>query len=253
MQLIVQILSLIAIYILITVFKYKTENNFNFDEEVPYIRMHKGYGIVGIGCTIICVFFSIGVYLEGSEALSIAFFVLAAISSLLFFSYYGFRIAFDKEKIVYRYFFETPKTIFYKDIVEVRVGLDLIIRTKDRKLTIPNYMTNIPALLLKMMPYMPKRKKIKEVPRVRSFSEAVERSQEFIIVFAILEIFFIGFGVLGAIATKFDTTLILVSSLLWGAITGMIFLCVHSAKRAHSSSFWNKIANLLFKEGYLKD
>lgn len=253
MQLIVQVLSLIGIYIAIGVFSAKTEYNFQFDEEVPCVRMHIGYAIVGIGCTIICAVFSIVECVDGNEGLSALFFFLGALSSLLFLAYYGFRITFDKEKIVYRRFFESPKTIYYKEIVEVRVGLDLLIRTKNQKLVIPNYMTNVPALLLKMMPYMPKRKKVKEVPRVKAFSDSVERPMEFIIMFAVLEIFVTSVGLCVMIYSKFDAASILAFSVVWFITTGMIFLCVHSAKRAHSSSFWNKVAHVMFKSGYLRD
>lgn len=253
MQLIVQIVSLLCTYALIVIFKYKTEHNFKIDLKVPYIKIHKAYLIIGVVLSTVFAVLSAWLFLELSKALSFLAFIFAVLWSLLVFSYFGFRIVFDEEKITYRYFFEKPKHIFYKEIVEIRHGLDLIIQTKDQKLVIPSYMTNVGALLLKMMPYLPKRKKVKEVEKVRSFFDSVERPLEFVIVFVMLEVVFIALFVWFLIASHFDSRVIAIMGVCLGAITALVFLCVHSAKRAHSSAFWRKVANLLFKKGYLRD
>lgn len=252
MQLIVQVLSLLTIYLLIAIFKYKTEHNYKFDLDCPCIKMHKAYLIVGIILSAIMSVLSITEF-ANDELLAFVFFILALFSSLLIFAYFGFRIVFDEEKIVYRYFFEAPKTIYYKDITEVRVGLDLVIRTKDRKLTVSNYMTNMPALLIKMMPYLPKKKKVKEVPKVKSFFDAVERPMDYVIVFIVVEVVMTLVSVMLLISPRSDTQVRIGIGIVWFLLLGFFFLCIHSAKRAHSSAFWKKIANICFKNGVLRD
>ncbi len=246
-------MSLLGIYIFVMVLKYKTENQFKFNSDTPYIKIHKAYLIVGGGTTILFVALSIFAFLQLSEQLSFILFIFALLSSSLVFSYFGFVIFFDDEKITYRYFFENAKTIYYKDIMEIRHGLDLIIKTNSRQLVIPNYMTNTVALLLKMTPFLPKRKKVKEVPKVRSFFESVERPKEFLIVFVGLEVVFAAISVWFLVASNFDSRMIIFVVVCMSVISGLFFFCVYSAKRAHSSVFWNKIAKHLFKAGYLKD
>ncbi|MBE6553544.1 MAG: hypothetical protein E7666_04285 [Ruminococcaceae bacterium] len=253
MQLILQIISLLCIYVLVAVFKYKTERNFDFNLDSPYIKLHKAYLVIGGSVSILACILSVWSFLQISKSLSFVLFVFALLSSLLVFAYFGFRIAFDDEKIIYRYFFENAKTIYYKDIIEIRHGLDLIIKTNSRQLVIPNYMTNMGALLLKMMLFLPKRKNVKEVPKVRSFFESVERPREFLIVFVGLEVVFSALFAWFLIASNFDSRVIIFAAICMSAISGLFFFCVHSAKRAHSSVFWNKVAKKLFKDGYLRD
>lgn len=252
MQLIIQILSLATVYVSIALFKFKTEHNYKFDLDCPCIKMHKAYLMVGIILSTVMSVLSVIAFTD-DELLAFIFFIIALLSSSLIFAYFGFRIVFDDEKIVYRYFFEAPKTIWYKDITEVRVGLDLVIRTKDKKLTVFNYMTNMPALLIKMMPYLPKRKKLKEVPKVKSFFEAVERPMDLIIAFIMAEVAVALVFVMMLTYPKADTQVRVFIGILWFLLSGIFFLCIHSAKRAHSSVFWNKVAKILFKDGYLRD
>ncbi len=253
MQLIIQIIALAGIYVGVGWFRYKTEHNYEFDLNCCNIRLHKGYLWLGLILTVVEVGMSLWTYLDGSEGVSLIFFILSLLSSLLIFAYLGFRITFDDEKLAYRRFFEKPKTIYFKDIREIRCGLDIEIQTKTQKLVIPNYMTNTAALMVKMMPYLPKKKKIKTVPRVRRFRDSVERAGEFIFAFALLDVALLGVFIWVNIAQKFDPTTFYVLGGLLIFINGVFFLMVHSAKRAHSSRFWGKIAKLFYKEGYLKD
>ena len=257
MQLILQVIAMISLYVCIALFRYKTERNFEFNLEVPAIRMHKGYLILGVVLSASLCLLATWIYLDGSEVASFVVFIFALLSASLIFAYFGFRITFDDEKIVYRHFFENPKIIYYKEITEIEHGLDLIIKTKEKRLVVPNYMTNTVALTLKMMPYLPKRKKIKEIPKVRRFVDSVERPYEFIVVFWILEIvicgFYIGLFINQGITISTNVPIFVLGCVSMGICSALVFLCVHSAKRAHSSAFWNKVAKKLFKEGYLKD
>ena len=177
--------------------------------------------------------------------------IAAVIFTFLILGYYGFDLVYDDETITYRYFFEARKTIRIRDVKRLRRGLDLVIETKENRLTVRNYMSGADELFLHLQSRVSEKKQ-KEVPKVIRFSEAVERPGEFMIIYVLGALVNVGLWIM-MIAFHADWRGFVLASVLSALWAAVVFLSIHSAKRARSSFFWRRVASLLFRKGYLRE
>ena len=252
-MLILEIIVLLSIYGIITYFRCFSELK-DLDCKHSYLHLNKAYFYLGLIGTVLFAAVAIIVLIFDSIALSAVFFALAIIFAFVLSGYYGYRIYYDDEKIVYRKYFERYKTVFYKDIKRVDYRFDIEITAKAVKLTIPCYMANSDALLEEMLKHIPKKatQKIDPQERVRKFADSVHRPGEFLF----------GFILMYAIGIAFDALLIIfVKEYSWEvwvffAVTAGCYvlpiISIISAKRSHSSKFWRSVARVCYKDGYLK-
>ena len=164
-----------------------------------------------------------------------------------------------------RRFFGKYKTIYYRNIIDIEYGLDLIIRTKNDTLRIPNYTVNFKALYgyLSSIINLENKKTKDIIPRVRKFRDSVYRSNELYFAFGLFLFLGVGFEILLAYLyfrgeIPFDDKSALIFVIIMSIVSIVVIPCyvvlaIISAKRAHSSKKWRKIARLLIKESYLKD
>lgn len=249
MELIIRGLTLLLIIYVINLFKVRTEYNYDFNTDDPYIRMNRGYLYLGIGMSAVAMILSIVFYFASNDVMSIACFIFVFPGALFIAAYYGYIIKYDNEKIEYSYFFEKPHVIYYKDVIDVQIGLDTVIKTKSKKLVIPSYMTNCVALLWTMSPYTKrlKKRKKKNIPKVRPFGESIERPRDFMIAFGMFLSFTAGVAI-AILVTDFSLKNLSYMLGLNFCSFGFVFLIIHSVKRAHSSAFWRKVAMCIVGE-----
>ncbi|MBO5701963.1 MAG: hypothetical protein J6S71_05955 [Clostridia bacterium] len=252
-MLILEIVILLCIYGIIAYFCNFSEQK-ELDRDHEYLHLSRAYFYLGLIGSILFALVAVIVLIFDSASLAIVFFALAILFAFILSGYYGYRIYYDDEKIVYRKYFEKYKAIFYKDIRRVNFEFDIEITAKDSKLTVPCYMANSGALLEKMLKHIPKKatQKIKPQEKVRKFSDSVYRPGEFIFAFILMYI----------LGISFDSLLITVvmeySWEVWALLGVSVFCYIFpifafiSAKRAHSSKFWRAVAKLCYKDGYLK-
>lgn len=247
----------ICTYVAVSVFNIFAARN-GFDKKHLYLHLSKAYLYLGLIGSIACFVGGIIIMIFDSYAIAIVFFILATLFAFILSGYFGYRIYYDDEKIVYRKYFESYKVLHYKDIIRINYLFDIEIYTENSKLIIPSYMANSQNLLATVLQYVPNKatQKIKPKEKVRKFSDSVYRPGEFIFAFILMPI--LGTAglaivlILGEPEQK-DYKLVL-GTFICLAVVMYIYpiLGIISAKRAHSSKFWRSVAKLLYREGYLK-
>ena len=248
---VVEILSLLAIYTFVGVFQYAIQKTSNTTKH-HRVTLHPAFGISGAAGSLGFGVAAIVMYVIDETEFSIVFFVMTLLFSSLIFGYFGYLVTYDEEKITYRLFFEKHKTIYYKDIVDLQMGMDLKIETGDRLIRIPSYTVNQEKMFAYVKTYVNKivKRKAKAMPKVRKYVDSVERPGEFIAVFLIMMTATIVFSIVVCVYEPCGKTF-----LAMGSITGIgilfVWFSIYSAKRAHSSDFWKKVAYLCYKPGYL--
>lgn len=252
-MLVFEIIILLLIYGFITYFRCFSEQK-ELDRKHTYLHLNKAYFYLGLIGTVLFAAVAIIVLIFDSIALSAVFFALAVLFAFILSGYYGYRVYYDDEKIVYRKYFERYKTVLYKDIKRVEYLFDIEITAKAGKLTIPCYMANSDALLEEMLRHLPKKaiQKVDPQEKVRKFSDSVYRPGEFIFAFIMMYLLFAAFDVLLLVYAGIDTWES--KALLGFSVLGYVFpiISIVSAKRSHSSKFWRSVARVCYKDGYLK-
>ena len=228
------------------------------------IKLHPVFCVIGYVTSILFLALSVVLYFYSDIWATLVCVIFSLLSDVTILGYYGYRVKYDNKKLIYRKFFGKYKTILFRNIVNIEYGIDLIIRTKDDTLVIPNYALNVKTLYT----YLTDRLKLDEektqklVPRVRKFKESVHRPQELIFAFGLLLLLsvfvegaFVWLYAAGKIVIQEKSVLIFIIG--FNVLSGIVLpfyviLAIVSAKRAHSSKKWRKIACLLIKEHYLK-
>ena len=252
-MLVFEIITLILIYGIIAYFRYFTKQK-ELDRNHAYLHLNKVYFYLGLIGSLLFTLVAVTVLIFDSETSAIVFFALAILFAFIISGYYGYRIYYDDEKIVYRKYFERYKAIYYKDIRKVDFEFDIEITAKDKKLTVPCYMANSSALLEEMLIHIPKKatQKIKPQEKVRKFSDSVYRPGEFIFAFILMYALGIVFDALLIIFVKDRSWEVWMLFAVSAGCYILPIISIVSAKRAHSSKFWRAVARVCYKEGYLK-
>ena len=219
-----------------------------------------------IGYITFFVFLMIGILLyllESQHGVLVICSVFATLSTSLIFMYYGYSVVYDQKKLQYRKFFGKYKTIYYSQIVYIEYEMDLIIRTKSDTLTIPNYTKNVTVLYnyLNDKLSLEESKEKNVLPRIRKFKDSVYRPGEFYCAYTLMVAVPLSLSALliwAYITDNFEQNISLTELLFMVGLfvisgVGFVIISIMSAKRAHSSLKWRKIAKLCFKEGYLKE
>lgn len=250
----IEIIMLLCLYGVIGYFRFLSEQK-NLDRKHEYLHLSNVYFYLGL---IGSILFSVGgilIWFLDSTLLAIVFLTLAILFTFILSGYYGYRIYYDNEKIVYRRYFEKYKAIYYKDITRVNYQYDIEIMTKEKQLTIPCYIANASELLEVMLKYIPQKamKKLNPKKKVRKFSDSVYRPKEFIFAFVLMYLLVISFDALLIICVEEYSWE--VWAMLGLSVIGYILPIISfiSAKRAHASKFWRSVANICYKSGYLKN
>ena len=253
--------TLFVIYIIVAFFE-KT-GNYATDEKVCLLRLHKKFLVIGYVLSALMFCVSIFLYFYSGIEAAIVCIILCLISSVLVWGYYGYRVEYDKNEIRYRHFFEKYKTIRYKSIIDIEFDGDLIIRTSNNILRIPNYVTNLTALFeqLNISVKLNTTNRAKLVPRVRKFKDSVYRPKEQIFGLVLMNLVGIAMELMMIWAwvnekngdDLFGIAFVVTSVVCFVVFPTLSALSIISAKRAHSSEKWKKIAKICFKDGFLKD
>ena len=228
------------------------------------IKLHPILCVIGYVSSIIFLALGVLLYFYSGILAALVCVIFSFFSDILILGYYGYIVKHDNEKLTYRKFFGKYKTILYRNIRGIEYEMDLVIRTKDDTFVIPNYALNVKKLYNFLSDRLRLEEKTNKLgPRVRKFKDSVHRPKEFIFVFVLLlalslfvEILFawICFAGKMVVQSKSDIIFIIVFNVLSGVVLPCyVILTIISAKRAHSSKKWKKIARLCIKEHYLKD
>ena len=254
----VEICALICVYVAVAFFRFFSEQS-QYDKNCNCLHLSKAYFWLGLIGSV--SFFCAGIFILILESFSLAFcfLLLSLLFALIFSAYYGYRICYDDEKILYRKYFEKYKVVYYKDIRSFSCGYDIEIKAEETNLTIPCYMANYEALLHTLIQNVPakSKKNIQKKPRVRRFRDSVYRPGEFIFAYILIYVVITGLW----IVLIYDMTIFKPEHTF--ELCGVVFITLlnvlippvsfMSAKKAHASKFWKNIAKVLFRAGYLKD
>ena len=250
-----------AIFIVLSVYFQMYSSSPNPDYKV--VRMSKAFGVVSYSLMYGTLLLEVFLYFISDIFVSLMVLPLSLLSVLLFLKYYGFEIRYSETDFQYRKFFGNYITITYKDIVDVELGMDLILRTKDDTITFSRHSLGVAEFYVCLLSKVKKPKKQKKViPRVRKIKDAVYRPTEFIAASIV------GFFVLPIVAfalmlycvfvaknvTPGDEVPLLVlsgSSLI--LLPLWFFLTYMSITRAHSSKFWKRLLPYFLKDGYYRE
>ena len=258
------ILPFILLIICVVVHFVQLKSSDNEIVDFSNIKLHPIFCVIGYVTSILFLALGTVLYFYSDIWVALVCVIFSILSDMLILGYYGYSVNYDNKKLIYKKFFGKYKTILYRNIVNIEYGMDLTIRTKDDTLVIPNYALNVK----KLYNYLSGRLKLDEektqklAPRVRKFRESVHRPREFIFAFGLLlllsvfvELFFVWLYVTGKIVIQEKNALIFIIG--FNVLSGIVLpfyviLAIVSAKRAHSSTKWRKIARLCIKEHYLK-
>jgi len=224
------------------------------------VRLHPMFCIIGLVASLAN---AIAIFVAGmihNTPLLIIASILALLGSLLVAGYFGFRLNFDDEKIVYRFFYEKYKIIFYREIVDFRRGLDLEIKTPAKFITIRNYMTNIDVLYYAIVPHLSGSavKTMKKKARVRKLQDSLERSGEFVFMAIFWSVvcagwlFFMHWSATHGLKGQWPAEALLFFDIAGPVSAIIVWLPIPVSKRAHSSKLCKFLAKYLIREGYLK-
>ena len=123
-----------AIFIVLSVYFQMYSSSPNPDYKI--VRMSKAFGVVSYSLMYGTLLLEVFLYFISDIFVSLMVLPLSLLSVLLFLKYYGFEIRYSETDFQYRKFFGNYITITYKDIVDVELGMDLILRTKDDTITV---------------------------------------------------------------------------------------------------------------------
>lgn len=255
-SILIQTISIGLIYLLVGLFNVYSTKDRSCKGNV--VKSNIACLIVGIIGTLFFCGLGIWFLLQTREAASWSLFGIGILLTSIIIFYFQCRIFYDDEKFIVRNFFGKKKTIIYKDIIRIEQGLDIIIKTDKDKIVVYNYLIGRGDFLRMIVSRVPEAlaenaQKATDHPVVRPFREAVWRPGDSIFLYVLLYLVIASLFVICFFAgDKWIAVFCLgvFFTLLWSAF---VFVSIHSAKRAHSSEFWRKVAKYCFKEGYLKD
>ena len=217
------------------------------------VKLHPLYFVIGVVCSFAFNIPAVFLAIREQVEISLVLFSFSMLSISLIFGYLNCRIYYDENGIVVQNFWRKRETIFYHEITDIKVEMDIVLKTEKTEITIRDYMVGRFDFLSFIAPYLKfsKRRKLKsivEIPRTRKYRDAVYRSSDFIIGLSIYTVVITAFSVF---ITFYDDSgwicLFLIPATLF-----FDWLVIYCAKRAHSSKFWATIAKVVYRDGYIK-
>lgn len=217
------------------------------------VKPHPANLIVGI---LVVLFFSSAVLFflikdRDPGALFAMPFSLLGVSLIVY--YYNCRTWLTDSSIIQRNFWGRKREMSYTDIVKIEEeGMEITIHFKSsqKRLVYPKSTVGTDYMLETIRSNVSE-EQLKDdlpVPPVRLFENSVYNASGFYAIWVILYVLGIVFVVLGFWFWPMIPTGLVFMALL----TVYIVLSVYSAKRAHVSLKWAKVAKRCFKDGYLK-
>lgn len=217
------------------------------------VKPHPANLIVGI---LVVLFFSSAVLYflikdRDPGALFAMPFSLLGVSLIVY--YYNCRTWLTDSSIIQRNFWGRKREMSYADIVKIEEeGLEITIHFKSsqKRLVYPKSTVGTDYMLETIRSNVSE-EQLKDdlpVPPVRLFENSVYNASGFYAIWVILYVLGIVFVVLGF----WFWPMIPIGLVFMALLTVYIVLSVYSAKRAHVSLKWAKVAKRCFKDGYLK-
>lgn len=217
------------------------------------LKFHISYFIIGmvftLGLTVTCIILIV----MQQYLFLVVFLPLLLLTTIVLIAYFNCRWFYSNMSIVYRNFWRKKTIIRYEQIVCVECGLDIIIKTDNKRYCIYSYMVGKSRFLSFIADYIRPINAEDAIaenrPAIRSFNESVYRFGEAVFLIAMISIMGTGAILLG-LYLYFWTTAQPLAWLMWVCGVQLLiisFLMVHAAKRAHSSAFWRAIADKLYK------
>ena len=254
-QALFQGLTMLLIYSVTSIFLFYSTRDYKGKSNT--MKLHLLSLVIGVIGTVSFLTVAIVIALLSDDPKSWILLFFSILSIPLIIAYFQCRIFYDDEKLIIRNFFGKKKIIFYYEITDIKNGIDTRIFTKETSVNIPNYLSGRFEFLLTLAPHLSKKtgksaQKAAENPPVRPFRESVWRYKEFYFAYILIYILLIGLFIFSLNISNGEPGIwfSIVGAVVW---TLMVFISVHSAKRAHSSAFWRRIARHCFKEGYLEE
>ena len=244
-------ISVLLINVIISLFGIYMARHIPRSDHV--VKPHPENLIVGI---LVVLFFSSATlyYLikdRDPGALFVMTFTLLGISLIVY--YYNCRTWLTDSSIIQRNFWGRKREMPYTDIVKIEEeGLEITIHFKSsqKRLVYPKSTVGTDYMLETIRSHVSE-EQLKDdlpVPPVRLFDHSVYDASGFYAIWVILYVLGIACLVLGF----WFWPMIPIGLVFMALLTGYIVLSVYSAKRAHASEKWAKVAKRCFKDGYLK-
>ncbi len=217
------------------------------------VKPHPANLIVGVFFVLFITGAVVGFLIKDRDpgALFAMPFNLLGVSLIVY--YYNCRTWLTDSSIIQRNFWGRKREMSYMDIVKIEEdGLEITIHFKSsqKRLVYPKSTVGTDYMLETIRSHVFEEQLNDDlpVPPVRLFKNSVYDVSGFYAIWVILYVLGIVFVVLG-----FWFWLMIPMGLVFIVLlTGYIFLSVYSAKRAHVSEKWAKVAKHCFKNGYLK-
>ena len=113
-----EIFTLVCIYLGVVFFRYFSEQA-QLDKKHDYLHLSKAYFWLGLMGSVMFIIVAIITLILNTEIYIVyIFLVVAIVFAMLLLGYYGYRVYYDDEKILYRSFFGRYKIIHYKYILK---------------------------------------------------------------------------------------------------------------------------------------
>jgi len=245
------IITIILIYLALAFLSFYRAKDQNLENSV--LRMNRAYLLVGIFCTLGFLLFAILAFiLQDDVYLPLVLCVFSIFSFSLVVAYFNCRLFYDETSMTNRNFFGRKTTIFYNEITDVDIGIEIIISSDKKRIKIPEYTIGREKFAESIKPYVENILEVKSqlsepMPKVRKFRDSVQTPGDFIFMIVLMilfSLFFIG------VALFYDFNFLCLGFAFFGFL--FAFLMFYSPKRAHSSAFWRAIAKGMYRKGYVK-
>ncbi len=217
------------------------------------VKPHPANLIVGVFFVLFITGAVVGFLIKDRDpgALFAMPFTLLGVSLIVY--YYNCRTWLADSSIIQRNFWGRKREMSYTDIVKIEEeGLEITIHFKSsqKRLVYPKSTVGTDYMLETIRAHVSE-EQLKDdlpVPPVRLFENSVYNASGFYAIWIILYVL----GIANVVLGFWFWPMFPIGIGFMALLTGYIVLSVYSAKRAHASEKWAKVAKRCFKNGYLK-
>ena len=243
---IVWFLFLTLMFVFLTYMHKKRLRIFKNEYEIV-LTMPSFFLLAGAILSYVCVIVAICSYFE-NITIYVSFLVLSILSSVFILGYYACYVLCNEKEIVKITWFFKCQEINFSDCDGYYLDNSISIFSEHTSIRISNSMKNYIKLAKFLYSKIPELENKRKEVRIRKFKDSVYEFQTYVFLL-ILDVFLCGVFIIFAIlapTARGMIILFLIILILWP------ILLYISVTRAHSSTFWDKIARVMVKGEALK-